>query len=267
MERIETKGRTETTDNKVKHLAFVNDLLSLKNDERLTFVDIVVQLPAEKVLQMLQKTRVADVLNGEDDQIALESDGSYYPVLDMRKSDSSLVGAGVRVWGWGSSSYKVDLSFFYQNPAKQTFSETCSANIGSSTEGISGHVYINEYAETGYEGHGFKICENISEEDITKFCDIVAEAVGDEPESISMYQDRLLKAIVEGAATDALKSAIERLINMTWPAQALYLLRRKSPETGLSIVAQSKYHDPENEAALIEAIEHYINIWRSKNDE
>lgn len=288
------------TDAEASCIALADELLTLKEPKSpLTFVDFCVDMPAEEVLCKMQAIKAGELLAKDSEQLAMESDGSYYPILDMRKEEADLVGVGLRVWGWDHDKYmytdsteenrdykrdllvypadeklaqrQLEITFAYRSrlPAKEEssdFSESISLTVsqqGYST--MSRLVHSMAYAETGYEGHMHANLKNIDEADVAAFGDLVAEIVGDEPESARMREDRELAELITGAASEAARNTIQELIDITWPAQANFILhlKQKDSEQTLAKMLQS-----EDEAAkAIELIQLYLERWRKASTE
>ena len=233
-------------------LALSDELLALKGDSPFTFVDMYVDTPAEEVLSRIKKLR-PDLLADDDEQLAMPSDGEYHPILDAKKTDARLVGVGLRVWGWDDEKYvftngsnesydmsrhflmypsdekthrrQLEISFSYSHSSAGNIVESVSLALGSGGEtSIYSQLYMSAYAETGYEGHGGRSSQNVSDGDMAAFGDLVAEIVGGVPESMRMRSERTLNELVYSAATEDARHAVMRLIEETWPAQALYLI-------------------------------------------
>lgn len=272
--------------------ALADELLALKNpDSPLTFVDIVVESDPDTVLTKLQTIAAGKILADQDAQLAIASDGKYYPILDFRKENATLVGTGLRVWGWDdrkyvftneenepyeypkhalfyptdekSSTRQIELSFSYRDAESRGFTESVSLYLGAGgSASISSNLWSMAYAETGYEGHGGSSLDNFTDDDIAAFGDLVAEIVGDTPESIAMRIDRKLQELIETAATPAAQQAVHNLIEATWPAQANYLLRRKQEGTSKTIADQ--LCDPATAEAATEAVGTIIEEWSQR---
>lgn len=247
-------------------IALTDALLEHKQaGSSLTFVDIVVPLAPKKVLERLGSIRAGTVLAGEDEQLAIQSDGSYYPQLDVRKKNGVLDSVSVRAWGWNDTKYRytdldkeeltlprefkeyegeidktrqLDISLYYViNGATVTESITM---YGSSTEPnmprIGREVWMSEYAETGYEGHGGKALENATEAEVYELLDLVAEIVGDKPESYYEHQLKQLSALQTELTLQDEDKMIDALLKNSYPALALYeLLRPRDNLQGSSI--------------------------------
>lgn len=250
------------SDTEASCIALADELLKLKGKESpMTFVDICIDEPAANVLNKLKSINAGELLTADDEQLAIESNGEYYPILDIRKDRADLIGVGLRVWGWDHEKYictdsteetrdfkkdllvypsdekmaqrQLEITFMYydhQAPkdGSSCFNESISLTVSehgepSLTRSISSMVY----AETGYEGHKHQSLKSIEEADIAAFGDLVAEIVGDVPESISMRQERKLAELVDAVASEAAKSMIRELLDATWPAQAQYILSLK----------------------------------------
>lgn len=281
------------SDTEASCIALADELLALKDPkDTLTFVDICVDMPAPDVLNKVKNSKAGELLAADDAQMAIESNGEYYPILDMRKESAKLLGASLRVWGWNNERWsftntddeerdpprdllafpsdekltqrQLEIAFTYQSQSdtKDTFTESVSLvvnNAGGSS--IDSNVSSMAYAETGYEGHGGDTAYDISDDDIAVFGDLVAEIVGDVPESIGMRQDRRLRELSDNAANDEARRAIQELIDATWPAQATYLLSRR-PEGGKQNIA-TMLLSAETADAAIQAV--YDTIRRFKN--
>ncbi|MDB5184358.1 MAG: hypothetical protein JWN38_166 [Candidatus Saccharibacteria bacterium] len=272
--------------------ALADELLTFKEaDSPLTFVDIVIKANPDDVLAKLQTIAAGSILAGNDAQLAIPSEGEYYPILDMRKQNAKLGGVGLRVWGWDdpkyiftnkpgepykypenallypsdekSSTRQIELSFSYRDAEAGSFTESVSLFLTAhGSASISSNIWASAYAETGYEGHGGSSLQDPSDENIAAFGDLIAEIVGDTPESISMYINNQLRAIAEAAASPAARQAIEDLITATWPAQASYFLRRRLQGTDTSIARQLR--DETTADAAIAAIQTIIAEWKAK---
>lgn len=273
--------------------ALANELLALKNPKSpLTSVDIAVETDSDTVLAKLQTIAAGSLLSDDDEQLAIPSDGEYYPILDIRKQNATLVGAGLRVWGWDDQKYvfinkddeqyeypkhallypsdeqrsirQLEVSFTYDSEDEGAggFLESVSLYLhsdGSAT--VSSRVWASAYAETGYEGHRGSSLDVVTDDDIAAFGDLVAEIVGDEPESVGMLQDRQLQELTEAAATPSAQRAIQDLVKATWPAQAMYFLCRGTEEAGTTIAEQIRKEETADTA--IAAIQAIIEEWEA----
>lgn len=280
------------TDTEASCLALADELLALRDeDSRWTFVDIAVSQPAEEVMAMLQAAGLGRALAADDEQLAIESDGAYYPVLDAKKVGARLVGVGLRVWGWDDKKYvftngpdelfdhkkhilrypgnetiarrQVELQFSYITANDISVSESISLHIDSHTgSSIHRSIWMPAYAETGYEGHGGAELDDCSDTDVAAFGDLVARIVGDVPESMQMHNERLLRELTEKVATPEASAAIQRLIDATWPAQALHILMLRMKESGMTV--GESLCDGVSVAAGIEAIDKVMRAWNEK---
>lgn len=266
--------------------ALADELLALKNpDSTLTFEDFVVEVEPEAVLDKLASISAGSVLAANDEQLAIQSKSEYYPLLDIRKQNAKLIGVGLRVWGWDDKKYvyatpdgesykypdhllmypsneknstrELELTFGYMNDSTR-FTESVSLYIyprGSVT--ISSQVWADAYAETGYEGHGGRSLEKVSDKEIAAFGDLIAETVGDEPKSVAMAIRQQLQELIETAATASAQQAVQNLIELTWPAQANYLLTRSREGEDRTIA--ELLHDEATAEAAVAAIEEIIS--------
>lgn len=263
MKREPRRPKEELSAAQRKYLSLTEKLLGLEENRKLSYVDVLVVMPADEVLARLEQTRIGTMLlAGDDDQLALPSVDDYYPALDIRKSQSELLGAGVRVWGWGSgesASRNLELELFYRQK-KEQFTEVIGLE-GSAAGGTSatGSIVMPAYAETGYEGHNFKTIYDITDQDIADFSELVDEAAGGNPESHGMRQERLLKDAFDRAATPEAREAMQMVLERTWAAQAAYVLTRRQGAGGVSIAEMAA--DPNRVQEAIDAMMGFLSEW------
>ena len=227
-------------------VALTKELLELRGpNPEVTFVDIAVDTPAAEVLAKLHESLLARVLNADDAQLAIESDGSYYPVLDIKKQDATLRNVGLTVWGWKdnrkyimtdnkraralvypqdeqSEWFQIDVVFGYSHPQAKWFSENMTLSIG--TQGdmrLSSGVSVPEYAETGYEGHGYRALSDQTDEDILHFADVVAEIVGDEPMTTRQRREREFEKFLNKVVLSESVEYLREWIDNSWIEQVL----------------------------------------------
>lgn len=189
-------------------------------DSPLTFVDMHATMPARNALERLASTRAGELLAADDEQLAIESDGSYYPQLDLRKQALALRGVGVRAWGWSSDQkvrftngpgepysypedclyfpsgevdkwYELDITFSYTSDS-DIVTETLALAIGSGGNlRLSRSVWCTAYAETGYEGHAMRQLKDSSDDDANAFLEVLVDALGDNLVSAQEYRAAL----------------------------------------------------------------------------
>lgn len=282
-------------------VALADELLALKDSEnRLTFVDICVDQPADEVLEKLAAIKAGELLNSDDEQLAIESNGEYYPILDYKKQDAKLVGVGLRAWGSDHDRYlftndeneqrtprrdvlvfpsgekqtlrQLEISFTYrsekqfENESERFFTESISLftdNNGGSH--FSSEVSAMAYAETGYEGHRHGQLYEINEQDIAAFGDLVAEIVGDKPESVAMRQERYLTESIDAAVSEKVRGAIQELADLTWPAQMTYYLSLKPKGSTKHLGALMR--SEENTDIVMAEIQPILDQWREAHTE
>lgn len=280
------------SDTEASCVALADELLALKDekDKVWSFVDIMIDHAPDQLLATIEATRIGQVLAADDEQLAIPSDGSYYPVLDVTKATSKLVGVGLRVWGWDYEKYvytndgdekyehpkhvlmypsdekkisrQLELQFSYRTTDGGSLCESVSLSVGDGADvGIVRSVWMSAYAETGYEGHNHMKLERCEDRDMMAFGDIIAEAVGDVPESVGMRQSRLLQELVDKMPADG-REVVQRLIDTTWPAQAIYLLGRRLKDTNLTIA--KSLLDETHKTQAIAALEETIAQWSQR---
>ncbi len=271
--------------------ALADALFALKDEKSpWTFVDIVIDKNPAEVLEKLKKIQAGHLLTDEDEQLAIPSDGSYYPMLDIKKNNAQLLGTGMRVFGWDNPKYvrtdnfirqndyprnilfypsdekssirQIELNFYYDTGENLSFSESIGLYITSNgSASLNRHIWSSEYAETGYEGHHHAHDTNVSDEDIIAFSELVAEIVGDEPESHPMRIDRQLQELIY-SATPSAQEAIQTLLDTTSPVQAYSFLHRTLDDAGLSIA--QKISIVETAELAIKDIYTIIDDWKGR---
>lgn len=237
--------------------ALAKEFLTMKSSEsRLAFVDILTQTPADEVVEMIRQTRVGELLADDDEQLAVESDGSYYPVLDIKKRDMKLNGVGVRAWGWSTDSkivfttppgersvysrdhlrypsgektewYELDVSFSYSSKENGTVVESIVLSIAENGNlRIGRNIWCSAYAETGYEGHGGRSLDDCTDEDVAALADSIATIVGDEPISVEQYRQKQFAEYLEKVVLPQSVTSIQSWLNNSWLTQVSYDLAR-----------------------------------------
>lgn len=262
MERPEAEIKTPTDqyDYEVEPvsadmIALTDALLEHKDTtSSLTFVDIVVSASREEALARLTSSRAGELIAHEDEQLAIESAGDYYPQLDIRKKKGAFTGVSVRAWGWNDPKYRytdlnkeevtyprefkeyegevdktrqLDISLHYAIGGT-TVVETITmygSSIGHDMPLIGREVWVSAYAETGYEGHKAKRLENVTKKDVYELLDIVAEIVGDTPESYRELQVKQLNVLRSALEVHGEGWIIDTLLKNSYPAQVLYDLK------------------------------------------
>lgn len=200
--------------------ALAEELLTLKEPGSPSMLEyIVVRRTPQEVIEKLKHIRVGEVLAGDDEQLAIQSD-DYYPKLDIKKQDMTLADVSLCVVGsmypfdermkW----YSLELSFSYDHPEIGIVDETVTLSIGQCGElSMYRQIAASPYAEAGYEGHAEKGLNDITGEDIAAFVDLIAEIVGDEPMAMRQRNDRELAAY-----SDTVPSEIARMYLREWRA-------------------------------------------------
>ena len=271
--------------------ALADALFALKDEKSpWTFVDIVIDKNPAEVLEKLKKIRAGNLLTADDEQLAILSDGSYYPILNFKKDDAQLLGTGMRVFGWDNPKYvrtdnmpkpndyprnilfypsdekssirQIELNFYYATGENLSFSESIGLYITSNgSVSLNRHIWSSAYAETGYEGHHHAHDSNVSDADIIAFSELVAEIVGDEPESHIMRINRQLQELID-SATPSAQEAIQTLLDTTSPVQAYSFLHRTLDEAGLSIA--QKISNVDTAELAIKDIHTIIDDWKGR---
>ena len=280
--------------------ALSDAILEHRNPEhRLTYVDMVVEGDPGDVYREVGSTRVGSVLTGAHEQLAFASDGEHYPVLDLRKENSALVGVSIRAWGWDYDKirytdkdraeityprpYKVyegqndiarqlDVAFHYDCEG-HTFSESIcmyGSSMASDNITVRNNVWIADYAETGYEGNGKNEANPLTDEAIYEYLDTVALLLGDAPLSYAELSERQAEELVTLFATTKHEDAIVRIVDASWPAQSVYELTGCRYEAlGGQTLADALLGDDSTQqtaAAILESRVHEYEGWRARSE-
>jgi hypothetical protein len=279
----------ELTQAQTDAIALTDELLKHKPEgSPLTFVDMVLTGDPDEMLADLREGPFGRLLAGKNKQLAWESDGSYYPVLDVRKKNAKFGGMGLRAWGWDYDKVrytkkrkdgppyehkeypgekdkvrKLELSMSYIDD-KERFSESVRLYVsGMQRDNIvaSSQVYMHAYMEQGYEGHGGKSMKSVSDEAVEWFLDFVARNVGDQPKSFHELQDEKIAKVRAAAEANGVLDAIDELIDGTWNAQALHIMKKPFVSLdGKSILECLKL--PETAALAGEAAREVLRKWK-----
>lgn len=256
MDEYERYDNSTPSETVASCIELANILLTLEGpDNKWSFVNVMVDVSPDTVLSKLEAISAGSILASANEQLAIESDDKYYPIVDIRKQNANLIDVGVRVWGWDDKKYvytneegeackypqhflmypsdeknisrQIDLSFAYVGKDSGRFTESVSLNLkADGSVAINTNIFAMAYAETGYEGHKRTSLDSPSEVDVAAFGDLIAEIVGDTPESVGMRVDKVLKEITDTAVTPSAKKAVQKLMKDSWPVQAHYFLTR-----------------------------------------
>jgi len=244
----------ELTQVQANAIALADELLKHRPERsRIAFVDMVLVGDQHEMLVELQSGPLSHLLAAPNEQLAIESDGSYYSQLDVRKANGKFTGMSLRVWGWDYDKVRYtkpcEVGPPYEDkeyPGEKDKSRQIEIRMGyvvgdeSVTEELSVHanssspnyIYASTqlsmptYAEMGYEGHGGKSDYDISDEAVEWFLEFVAKNVGAEPKSHRELISEKTAKIRAAAEVQGIREAIDELIDGTWDAQALYIMRR-----------------------------------------
>lgn len=276
-------------------IAFADELLKHKPEgSALTFVDIVLQGDSQQMLEELQQGPLGHLLASPDDNLAMESDGSHYPILDVRKRNASLTGIALRAWGWDydkirytdptqenppydykeypgekDKSRQLEISMGWRagkshdNYATESISvSTYAAYLGDIS--ASSQISMPVYAETGYEGHGGKYEKNVSDEAAEWFLDFIARYVGDQPKSYHELIDEQLEAVRADAERNGVVRAIDSLIRGTWTSQALMMMKKPCRLLDGKTIAEG-VQSPETAKTAAKAARLLLKQWKDRS--
>lgn len=281
----------EITQTQADAIVLADELLKHKPEgSPLTFVDIVLVGSCDEMQAEIERGPFANLLAEPDEQLALWSDGNYYPILDVRKQNGRLCGVGLRVWGWDNDKYRytkpreegapyeykeypgqkdkdrqLELAMSYV-VGEETVTETLSLWFGTSGSGnmrASTQLHMMAYVESGYEGHGGKGRGNLSDEEVYWLLDFVARYVGNDPKSVGELQDEMIEDIRILAGQYGVLKQVDKLITATWNAQALYLMGQPCKMLDGVSIAQS-LKSPETAVKAGEAARILSKQWKAR---
>ncbi len=281
----------ELTQLQVDAIALADELLKCKPDgSPLSFIDIVLTGDQQEMLADIKAGPLASLLAGQSEQLAIESDGSYYPILDVRKEAAEFTGVSLRVWGWDHDKirYTSDRDQgspyeYKEYPDQKDKARQLEIRMGYrvgdevvneelslyASENQHNHMYVSSqismmaYAETGYEGHGGKHDDDLSDEAVEWFLDFVARNVGDQPKSFYQLTDEKVQKVRELAEAHGVLGVIDELIDVTWDAQALYLMRLRRDDLGGKSILWC-LEKPETAEKAAEATRTLIAEWKNQ---
>lgn len=251
----------ELTQLQTDLLEFGRELCSLKENNRLTFVDFILQGDDNEMLAELESGPMSEFLAGQREQLAIPSDGSYYPKLDLSKNKAKFYGMVLRVFGWKSDkmrytnlytrkdsdpyewkeyereedwTYEFSLGMSYACD-KEVFSESLAMTVGSARPDnlrINSQVFAHAYAETGYEGHGGHGASDPTDEQVVWLADFIAKHLGDRPITVEEYQRSQLNKLSQRVEELGGEGLVEKLVKYTWEAQALGVIKAPRYQVG-----------------------------------
>lgn len=246
-------------------IELADELLTHKHRENMPFVAICIDQAAKDVIDKLKQTRIGSLLCDDDEQLAFESEGGYYPVLDIKKKDAKLQGIGLTVHGLNSDRYtftdsdeeirepkrhllmypeseKINqrefiLSFSYNIPNQKAghFSEKIEFSVGESYTRISSSVYVSEYMEMGYEGHHARGLYDLEDADIAAMGSLIAEIVGDNPIATHERQTQQYEKYLTKIIRPESQRYIEEWVDNSWDGQVMADLEHKLKVGGLPL--------------------------------
>lgn len=280
----------ELTQEQADAIALADELLKHKPEgSPLTFVDMVLTGDQDEMLEELKTGPFRHLLAGQNKQLAWESDGSYYPVLDVRKKNAKYGGMSLRAWGWDDDKFRymkprqeappyeyreypgqkdktreLEISMSYID-GKEQFSESLKLYVsGAQRDYIyaSSQIYMHAYMDQGYEGHGGKDMKQLSNEAVQWFLDFVARNVGDRPKSFHEVEEDQVARIRTLAQQQGILDAIDELIDATWNAQALYMMKIPLISLDGKSILQS-IRTPETAAQAADAAREITIKWKN----
>ena len=290
----------ELSQTQADFIALADAILEHRDpDYRLTYVDMVVEGDVDAIYTNIAASRIGSVLTRADEQLAIPSNGEHYPVLDLRKDHSALVGVSIRAWGWDYDKIRYTdtdrTEITYPRPYKiyedssdvarqmdVTFHYDCDGHIFSESICMYGssmapdnitvrnNVWIADYAETGYEGNGKNEANPLTDEAIYEYLDTVALLLGDAPLSYAELSERQAEELVTLFATTKHEDAIVRIVDASWSAQSVYELTGCRYEAlGGQTLADALLGDDSTQqtaAAILESRVHEYEGWRARSE-
>lgn len=180
----------------------------------LSLTEIIPWVEPARSLEVILKGDIADIIRSDEQQLALEP-SDYYPDIDVRKQNATLMQTTVTAWHWESSKTalldpedaqkpydvliypqdealflnQLDLSFHYDHPSAGGITETISLlSTQSGRLELSSLVWLSAYAESGYEGHSRQSINTPTDEQVAAFLEAVTTTVGDDPNPVRRFQ-------------------------------------------------------------------------------
>lgn len=280
----------ELSQTQADFIALADAILEHRDpDYRLTYVDMVVEGDVDAIYTNIAASRIGSVLTRADEQLAIPSNGEHYPVLDLRKDHSALVGVSIRAWGWDYDKirytdtdrteityprpYKIyedssdvarqmDVTFHYDCDGHMFSESICMYGSSMAPDNITvrNNVWIADYAETGYEGNGKNEANPLTDEAIYEYLDTVALLLGDAPLSFAEQDERRARELVELFAATGYATEVSRIIDSSWPAQAVYELTvRRYEELGSVTLVDALLGNDGNQQVAASILESRVN--------
>ena len=261
----------EPTDLSQNCIALAEELFSLKRPNSwLCSEEIVVKVPAARALAELRSIKVDALINSDDTQLAIPSDGEYYPVLDIKKRDSKLLGVDLSVWSQEvkkyvltndpevpynypvdclvypstekSHDYRLTIRFKYEHPELGCFGDDITLAVGDDGDlRMYNQVWAQAYVEMGYVGHEAEGREEqeeldgIEDGDIAEFVDLIAKWVGDQPEAVWQYEIRKLREYINTVPSEMSREYLQEWANNTNASSIRDCLKRTRTSRGKTL--------------------------------
>lgn len=191
-------------------VALADELLkSRAGKNRMRHAIVALSGDSQDLVAELQSSPVGHLLASPNKQLASKSDGTYRPVVDVRKRNATLMDVSLQVFGddypklrytnpeserppYDFKKYpgqkdktrelRVKMRYQSDNP-QEDFSESIvlyTSTVLSDYVTIGRHVYINAYQDQGYEGNVDKEDRNISDEALEWLLEFIAKHIDDE---------------------------------------------------------------------------------------
>ena len=159
---------------------------------------------------------------------------------------------------------QLEITFGYYHPEAGQVSESLSCYVGEDGCRLSSQYYMMAYAETGYEGHGGKQLE-ASDESVSEFLDLVADIVGDVPETVHQRDRRVLSKFVKMTESTQYSAKIQQCIEALWPTQAIYLLMgRRNKLLNDKTIGLAMYDEITDPAVINQLLDDIIQAYQEK---
>jgi len=183
VELLDTQQRLKTICDRIHELK--------PKDYPLTLYRIGLPVDPQAVEAVLKEQSLNELLLKDGEPFSIEDTSGYYPDLEMKAGEVQPVAVSVQAWIWEFGgkrrkkenwSCELNLELWYQKDKIQA-----SQNISISTSSTGAHqpglwrsLTSPEYAETGYEGHGFKSPETQTVEQVYDFLNVIEPLVDEE---------------------------------------------------------------------------------------
>ncbi len=231
--------------------ALAEALLALEGSEgENNHANVRVVMDSSEILDKLSTLRIAELIAPADEQLALPPESAEAEEVDFKKVDARFIGVGLDIWhevqprndgmppesmpypaDEKSHRFSLDLSLQYLHPVHGSIVETLSLHIDSAG-GImlASQIESPVYEQAMANGYKAKKLESVTDTDTAAFADLIAEVVGDEPETVAQHSNRTFRETVAQMPNTLSQRYIQEWLNNTSDKYVRMLVRLTSVE-------------------------------------